>query len=71
MSKTLKERISQAGSSFNQLTNSLPTDVKPCAFSGFGDPRPEKEVVLRGWDYDWSDKGSDPPPWSDWPDKTE
>ena len=68
---TLSNRITDIGLGFNDLIGSLPTHVKPCPFAGFDVSAPtEKTETLLGWSYDWSDKGSDPPPWSDWPDKT-
>jgi hypothetical protein len=71
-SNLLRERIAKVRSGFAKLMQSLSVNVKPCSFVGFGSPMPIKNnTVLLGWSYDWSDKGDDPPPWSDWGDKTE
>ncbi|MEK7087415.1 MAG: hypothetical protein AAB958_01800 [Patescibacteria group bacterium] len=69
----LKDRILKAAPQITEAVNSLPEKTKPCLFVGFGSGRPAKRnsAVLLGWSYDWSDKGDDPPPWSDWGDKTE
>ncbi len=69
----LKNRITRVSPQIVEMTNSLPEKTKPCLFVGFGSGRPTKKdsAVLLGWSYDWSDKGDNPPPWSDWGDKTE
>lgn len=69
---TLAARIAGAEPGFNKLISSLPQNVKPASFVGFdvSEP-PDRSVPLLGWSYDWSDKGDDPPPWSDWSDKEE
>ena len=72
-SSELKERIVKVASLAIETISSLPDKIKPCLFTGFGSGRPTKRnsAVLLGWSYDWSDKGDNPPPWSDWGDKTE
>lgn len=70
---SLEERAEKVGSEANQLVGSLPDSIKPGENPGFGVSQivDDTEVELSGWNYDWSDKGDDPPPWSDWPDKEE
>lgn len=67
----LTKRIIDAESGFKTIMDSLPQSVKPYPFAGFNiqEPPPKNNRVLLGWSYDWADKGDNPPPWSDWPDK--
>jgi len=71
-SGVLARRIAEAEQGFNRLMDFLPSDIKPCPFVGFDISEPtENTSPLLGWSYDWSDKGDNPPPWSDWSDKEE
>lgn len=71
-SALLTRRIVKIASKFTELMDSLSLNIRPCVFVGFGESKPTKNAAaLLGWSYDWSDKGEDPPPWSDWGDKTD
>lgn len=66
----LKEKITSSNSELKKLLGSLPDNVRPNRSIGstvvqLGEDR--KPIPMVGWDYDWDDSGSNPPPWSDIP----
>lgn len=67
---TVQERATAARPSLERLLASLPADVHPAPRRSFGGEQISSDPLrMDGWQYDWSDKGADPPPWSDWPNR--
>lgn len=63
--------IKKKSDSIHTFISNLPRKISPRYFPGYGDKLLGKdEKLMNSWNYDWPNKGDDPPPWSDWPDKT-
>jgi hypothetical protein len=70
--KDLEADVISVSEPLQNLVGALPNEIKPRSFAGFGaEPVGTNQNEMHGWNYDWSDRGSDPPPWSDWSNKTE
>lgn len=71
VAEIVKQRVKKAEVRLNRMVNALPSHVRPGRYSRLGAfNRKDGSPLFGGWNYDWSDRGSKPPPWSDWSDVT-
>lgn len=71
-SENIKERAQALHPVLKTLLDSLPNHVQPSRRLSFGGEQITTDPYrMNGWEYDWHDKGPEPPPWSDWSDKDE
>lgn len=66
----LRRRVKDAASTLRSFLGSLPVTIRPQQYASFRIGFGNKPSLLAGWSYDWSNTGSNPPPWSDWSDVT-
>jgi len=71
IAEIVKQRVKKTEVGLNRIVNALPSHIRPSRYPKFDTCNHEDgSPLFGGWNYDWSDRGSNPPPWSDWSDVT-